>query len=305
MNAKYWRSRFCLPAGTWIYKREIELKQLLNSSLIFFVAMLFLIFTGTNVMAGGLVDTSLERFQDAVFTNNSAVIDNPWWPSPAGHNFLYFAQDGEDCLWNLTEALGTTADLGGDFFDAYAGTNARVVLDRGWVDEGCAYGLDFQAFMGTNPEVEESTYDWYAQDSENNIWYMGEDTFDGVDFAGSFTAGCDGAEPGIVVLGNPSKGDFYRQEFYEGVAEDWAKVLNFSSQDGLICMTTKEWSPLEYGAIEHKLYCNGAVGGLSRIVELKGKNVIWELVANDLEETPQPPAGPISPIPDCPPFQQP
>ncbi len=50
---------------------------------------------------------------------------------------------------------------------------------------------------------------------------MGEDTFDGVDYAGSFTAGCDGAEAGIVVLGDPSKGAFYQQEFYEGQAEDW------------------------------------------------------------------------------------
>jgi hypothetical protein len=45
-----------------------------------------------------------------------------------------------------------------------------------------------------NLPAEEVTYDWYAQDSEKNIWYMGEDTFDGVGFAGSFFAGCDGAE---------------------------------------------------------------------------------------------------------------
>jgi hypothetical protein len=133
-----------------------------------------------------------------------------------------------------------------------------------------------------------------------NIWYMGEDTFDGVDNSGSFVAGCDGAEAGIVLLGNPSKGDFYQQEFYEGEAEDWGKVLNFQKTDDLVCMKTKEWTPLEPGAIEHKFYCSdGLVGELSLIEELKGKTVIVELIARDVA-APDPPAGPINPIPSCP-----
>jgi hypothetical protein len=108
------------------------------------------------------------------------------------------------------------------------------------VDEGCVYGKDPAAFsdVWNNVPAEEVTYDWYAKDSENNIWYMGEDTFKGVDSAGSFVAGCDGAQAGIVLLGNPSKGDFYSQEFYEDKAEDWGKVLNFIKKDGLVCMTT-------------------------------------------------------------------
>jgi len=278
MMAKYF-SRFCMT---------------------FLVAMAVLIVSGGNVMAGGLVDTSVERFMAADFTN-SENITNPWWTLPAGTNFLYFAEDGEDCLWNLIEVMGTTSDLGGDFFDAYAGTNARIVLDRGWVDEGCIYGADPGAFSDVqNLPAEEVTYDWYAQDSEMNIWYMGENTFDGVDFAGSFVAGCDGAEAGILLLGEPFKGAFYQQEFYEGEAEDWVKVLTFKETDGLVCMKTKEWSPLENGAVEHKWYCSdGTAGELSPIEELQGKTVLWELVARDVM-APLPPAGPISPIPSCP-----
>jgi hypothetical protein len=267
-------------------------------SLTFFVAMLLLIVTGGNVMAGGLVDTSVERFLAADFTN-SENITSPWWTLPAGHNFLYFAQDGDDCAWNLTEVLNATTS---NFAGVYAGTNARIVLDRGWVDQGCTYGTVPAAFPGVwnNLPTEEATYDWYAQDSEMNIWYMGENTFNGVDFAGSFVAGCDGAEAGIVLLGNPSKGAFYQQEFYEGVAEDWGKVLNFKKIDGLVCMKTKEWTPLERGAIEHKFYCSdGTVGELSLIEELKGKTVIVELVDRDVD-APPPPAGPINPIPNCP-----
>ena len=277
MSAKYFLGRFCLTL---------------------FVAMLLLIVTGGSVMAGGLVDTSIERFLTADFTN-SENITNPWWTLPAGHNFLYFAQDGDDCVWNLTEVLNATTS---NFEGVYAGTNSRIVLDRGWVDEGCTYGTNLAAFFDVwnNLATEEATYDWYAQDSEMNIWYMGENTFNGVDFAGSFVAGCDGAEAGIVLLGNPSKGAFYQQEFYEGVAEDWGKVLNFKKMDGLVCMKTKEWTPLERGAIEHKFYCSdGTVGKLSLIEELKGKTVIVELVDRDVV-APPPPAGPINPIPSCP-----
>ena len=129
MNTAY--GRFHLLAQTNMYKRTFLMTQLPNRYLTFFVVILFLIVTGGNVMAGGLIDTSVERFLAADFTN-SENITNSWWTLTAGHNFLYFAQDGEDCLWNLTEVLGTTADLGGDFFVPYAGTNARVVFDCGW-----------------------------------------------------------------------------------------------------------------------------------------------------------------------------
>jgi hypothetical protein len=274
------------------------MKQLRHSSLTCFVALL-VVLTGTNVMAGGLVDTSVERFVAAQFTFPD-LITNPWWTLTEGNNFLYFAQEGDDCVWNLTEVMGSTGALGGDFAGAYAGTNARIVFDRSWVDVGCVYGLDFQAFINTNPVPEEVTYDWYAQDDDKNIWYMGEDTFDGVDKSGSFVAGCDGAEAGIVVLGAPSKGDFYSQEFYEGEAEDWGKVLSLKEMDGLVWMRTKEWTPLEHGAVEHKWYrSDGQVGELALIEELHGKTVIVELVARNIAS---PPVGvlPISPIPSCP-----
>jgi hypothetical protein len=255
--------------------------------------------TGSPVAAGGLVDTSPERFRAADFSG-SEFITNPWWTLTEGRNFLYFAEDGDDCVWSLTEVFGTTRSLGGDFAGDYAGTNARIVLDRGWVDEACRYGDDFQAFMATDPDAEEVTYDWYAEDGERNIWYMGEDTFDGESFAGSFVAGCDGAEAGIVLLGDPSKGDFYSQEYYQDEAEDWGKVTTFKTVDGRPCMKTKEWTPLEPGAVEHKWYCSdGAVGELTLTEELSGKTVTEELVATDVTA---PPVGvlPISPTPSCP-----
>jgi hypothetical protein len=257
-----------------------------------FTAATLLLATAGSLHAGGLVDTSLERFLAADFSD-SADISNPWWTLPAGTSFLYFAEADGECEWNLIEVLEAATDhFGGD----YAGTWARIVLDRAWVDddEECS-SKDFAEVAGAEPE--ETTYDWYAQDSEGNIWYMGEDTWSDGNSGGSFTAGCDGAEAGIVMLGDPGKGDFYRQEFYEGEAEDWGKVATFIAADELVCLKTKEWNPLEPGHNEHKFYCSdGFTGELAWIDELKGKTVTVGLVGRDVQ-APPPPAGPPYPIP--------
>ena len=62
------------------------------------------------------------------------------------------------------------------------GVTARVVRDTVTIDG----------------EIVEDTFDWYAQDSLGNVWYLGEDTAEFEDgevttSAGSFEAGVDGA----------------------------------------------------------------------------------------------------------------
>jgi hypothetical protein len=70
--------------------------------------------------------------------------------------------------------------------------------------------------------------------------------------------------------------------------------------DDLLCMKTKEWTPLEHGAVEHKWYCSdGTVGRLTRIEELHGRTVIVKLVDTDVD-APAVGALPISPVPSCP-----
>src|ERR1044071_5051914 len=52
----------------------------------------------------------------------------------------------------------------------------------------------------------EETFDWYAQDVDGNVWYFGEDTMEldeagnVISTEGSWEAGVDGAEPGIIML---------------------------------------------------------------------------------------------------------
>jgi hypothetical protein len=120
----------------------------------------------------------------------------------------------------------------------------------------------------------EDTLDFFAQDGEGNVWYFGEESKDldengnVVSTEGSWQAGVNGAEPGIVMKANPRVGDRYNQENAPGVAEDQAVVL---SRDDALCvqfgcfdhvLTTEESTPLEPGVAEHKHYAEG-VGFLS------------------------------------------
>ena len=79
-------------------------------------------------------------------------------------------------------------------------------------------------------ELIEDTFDWYAQQSNGDVWYLGEDSKeieDGevVSTAGSWEAGVDGAKPGIIMWGDPAAhlNEEYKQEYYQGVAEDVAR----------------------------------------------------------------------------------
>ena len=81
----------------------------------------------------------------------------------------------------------------------------------------------------------EITDDWYAQDDDGNIWYLGEyitnyENGKPVDHAGSFEAGVDGAEPGVAMPADPEPGMTYRQEYYAGEAEDKAAIVTVGEE---------------------------------------------------------------------------
>jgi hypothetical protein len=115
-------------------------------------------------------------------------------------------------------------------------------------------------------EVIEDTNDWYAQDLDGNVWYFGEIAMnyeDGelVDIEGSWTAGVDGAKPGIIMKADPEVGDVYRQEFFLGDAEDMGEVLMLDGTETVPaasctgdCLVTKDYTPIEPDVEEHKYY---------------------------------------------------
>lgn len=120
----------------------------------------------------------------------------------------------------------------------------------------------------TSGALTELTFDWYAQDGDGNVWYFGEDSHEysggsPVSAFGSWQAGVDGAQPGIVMPGAPERGQRYRQEYRRGQAEDMAEILRLNDRAKVPydtfkdVLVTRDFSPLEPGVIEQKYYATG------------------------------------------------
>jgi hypothetical protein len=118
-------------------------------------------------------------------------------------------------------------------------------------------------------ETTEDTLDWFAEDVDGNVWYLGENSKeleDGlvVSLEGSWTAGVDGAKPGIVMKATPAVGDAYRQEFLLQTAEDAAAVESTTASATTPaascdhdCLLTQDSTPLEPDVVERKFYKRG------------------------------------------------
>jgi hypothetical protein len=151
------------------------------------------------------------------------------------------------------------------------GIKCVVVDDRVW-----AHG-----------KLSEKTFDWYAQDKKGNVWYFGENSKEykkngKVSTEGSWEAGKDGAKPGIIMPADPKVGKTYRQEYYEGKAEDMARALKLDGSATVPygsfnhVLVTNEWTPLEPSVAEHKYYAPG-VGNIMEVA-VKGPMERLELV---------------------------
>ena len=142
-----------------------------------------------------------------------------------------------------------------------------------------------------NGNATEITEDWFAQDLAGNVWYCGEisqelETFVGdvpaeaevTAIDGSWKAGRDGAEPGIIMPAVPHVGLVYREEQLFGEAEDAAEVVSVTdsatspaaSCNGT-CIVTRNFTPLHPGVNEFKYYTAGI--GLILEVEPDGSRV--------------------------------
>jgi hypothetical protein len=171
------------------------------------------------------------------------AIDNPYLPLAPGTRWVYEGTSSEG-----EERIVVTVS---DRTRQVAGVDATVVRDT----------------VTQNGKVIEDTWDWYAQDADGNVWYLGEYTEayeDGkTSTEGSWEAGKDGAQAGIVMLANPTTGALYHQEYDKGEAEDYAEVLSvdasakvpFGSFDGMV--KTLDVNPFEPNILEHKYYARG------------------------------------------------
>jgi hypothetical protein len=192
-------------------------------------------------------------------------IDNPYWPMKPGSHWVYREIAGDGAVQRVDVTITDRTKRIAN------GIEARVVRD----------------VVTQSGEPVEVTDDWYAQDSDGNIWYLGEDTAEYengkvVSTAGSWEAGVDGAQPGIAMPANPQAGMTYRQEYYAGVAEDKAEILSLEEQVGVPfghftdVVMTKDLVPLEPRVLEHKFYARGV--GPVLVLDISGAAGREELV---------------------------
>jgi hypothetical protein len=176
--------------------------------------------------------------------NFVSVVDNPYFPLPVGRTLVYQGiKDGQTQVDTVTVTNQTKVILG---------ITTTVVSDIATHD-------------GT---VLERTFDYYAQDKQGTVWYLGEDTVSfrangKPDTSGSFQAGVGGAQPGIIMEANPQIPDAYRQEFLPGEAEDTAWVVQVGGTVTVPygklrnTLVTLEATRLEPGAYDQKIYAPG------------------------------------------------
>ena len=142
-----------------------------------------------------------------------------------------------------------------------------TVLERTRVVDGVTATVVHDKVTHPDGSLIEDTYDWFAQDKDGTIWYLGEATkaYEGskVSTKGSWEAGVDGARAGRFMLAHPKVGARYQQEYYEGEAEDVGEVLATDesvtgptgSYDQVV--QTADTTPLEPGLVEQKWYAPG------------------------------------------------
>ncbi len=175
-------------------------------------------------------------------------IDNPYWPMSPGSKWVFRETDTvggrEKVVVEVTDETKMIAN----------GIEARVVRDT-------------VTKHGVPVEI---TDDWFAQDSAGNIWYLGEwvtnyENGKVVDHSGSFEAGVDGAEAGVAMPADPVAGMTFRQEYYEGEAEDKAAIVTVGEEQVQVrygyfnkdVLMTRDLVPLEPKVQELKFYAPG------------------------------------------------
>ena len=210
-------------------------------------------------------DYAPEDFVDPAAIGDT-VEPNPYFPLIPGSRWVY---EGEDELI-VVEVLDETKLIDGVLCAVVRDTVSEI--SEGEDEEDGENRLQDEGDDELAGELVEDTHDWYAQDTEGNVWYFGEIAVnyeDGEisDLDGSWKAGEDGARAGILVPIMPQLDQVYRQEFLLGEAEDVAQVVSLDAMPELGddnpadcsngCLQTAEWTPIEPDALEYKYYQPG------------------------------------------------
>jgi len=210
-------------------------------------------------------DPAEPAFSVSLFTAGPSMVTHAHFPLRAGETRIYRSETEDGVEIVVEQVL--------DEIRTVAGVNCAVVRVREYLDE----------------LLIEDTRDWYAQDDEGNVWYMGEEVVnyeyddDGnlvdTNDDGAWEAGVDGARAGILLWAQAVVGRSHYQDFYEGEAEDMAVVVatgvTVELADGTVftgCLRVLERTPLEPEALETKYLAPG-IGVVVEVDEAGGERV--------------------------------
>jgi Ca2+-binding RTX toxin-like protein len=208
--------------------------------------------------------TTLPDFNPAIFKPGDPI-DNAYFPLTPGKIYIY---KGEPADGGTGEPLQEISQFAVTFqTKTVASVTTTVVRETAWA----------------NGFLQEDTDDWFAQDVNGNVWYLGEATtsfkyddkgnFIGTKNDGAWEAGVNGALPGYIMEANPQVGDNYYQEFAsKDAALDQSKVISqtqsLETELGTASnvLQTIESTELSPGVFENKYYAPGV--GLVQVEEL-------------------------------------
>jgi hypothetical protein len=195
----------------------------------------------------------------------ASPVANPYFPLQQGTVFVYRGSEGRQ---RLVEHLKVTHR-----HKRIEGVRTVVIRD----------------ILHSNGHLAEATTDWYADDNTGNTWYFGERTatYDRHGHVksreGSWLAGRNGGQAGMIMPHNPKPTDAYRQEFLKKHAEDqaWivgnhetAKVPYGRLRD---VVRSYEWTRLEPNVVSLKLYAPHL--GIVMEKDVAGGSEFMQLVA--------------------------
>lgn len=185
----------------------------------------------------------------------SHVVNHPYFPLTPGSRRNYIERIGRDIEESTVVVARETK--------AIMGVRCQEVRET----------------IKLNGQLKEETRDWYAQHRDGSVWYFGEEakehkTGGRISTEGSWEAGVDGAQPGIVMPGEPRPGQRFRQQHLRNVAEDMAEIIAVNESVTLPnvtftrCVKIRDWSMLEAGSTM-KWFARGV--GLVRFEAARGE----------------------------------
>lgn len=180
-----------------------------------------------------------------------AALDNPYFTLKPKTTYLYERE--------TAEGTERTAIWLTDEMRVFMGVTARGVIQRTYLDN----------------LLKEEAKDWYAQDRSENVWRFGRNVEKiGLEQEpsrnGSWEAGANDAQPGLIMKGNPQAGNTYREGYREGLVEDMGEVIAVEQEVTVPlgtytqCIKTRNWSAIDQQRNDYSLYCRD-VGFLAQI----------------------------------------